>query len=248
MNQWNDDELLNAIKLLNEKKTYEEIGILLGRTAKSIRLKLNKNGLKCSDFKNHKEAIICLNCESELIVLKREKRKFCSHSCAASFNNKNTKVKHGNYIDYKQRKLNGEIIKQRKNLEKKPRFCQTCNNSIDHKHINHKYCNKQCEAIHNRNKRDEKIKNGLLKNPIILKTYLREKFGHVCQICTITKWMDKPVLLILDHIDGNSENNFPSNLRLICSNCDAQTPTYKSKNKGNGRHSRRLRFKDGKSY
>ena len=33
-----------------------------------------------------------------------------------------------------------------------------------------------------------------------------------------------------------------------CKNCDAQTDTYKSKNKSNGRFVRRQRFKEGKPY
>jgi hypothetical protein len=53
---------------------------------------------------------------------------------------------------------------------------------------------------------------------------------------------------ILDHIDGNSSNNDITNLRLVCSNCDSQLPTYKSKNKGNGRHYRRERYKNNQSY
>ena len=52
----------------------------------------------------------------------------------------------------------------------------------------------------------------------------------------------------MDHIDGNSDNNILSNLRLVCGNCDMQLPTYKSKNKGNGRYYRRLRYKNKKSF
>lgn len=52
----------------------------------------------------------------------------------------------------------------------------------------------------------------------------------------------------MDHIDGNSENNDLDNLRLICCNCDAQTSTYKAKNIGKGRHYRRQRYAEGKSY
>lgn len=44
------------------------------------------------------------------------------------------------------------------------------------------------------------------------------------------------------------EYNKRSNLRMICSNCDSQLPTYKSKNKGNGRHYRTKRYEEGKSY
>ncbi len=55
-------------------------------------------------------------------------------------------------------------------------------------------------------------------------------------------------MMILDHIDGNSENRFIDNFRLVCSNCDSQLDTYKSKNKGSGRHYRRERYKNGQSY
>ena len=58
-------------------------------------------------------------------------------------------------------------------------------------------------------------------------------------MCGITSWLGKDVVLIMDHIDGNSDFNDKSNLRFICSNCDSTLPTYKSKNKGFGRKHRR---------
>jgi hypothetical protein len=54
--------------------------------------------------------------------------------------------------------------------------------------------------------------------------------------------------LVLDHIDGNPTNNCRENLRLVCPNCDSQLATYKSRNRGNGRHYRRQRYADGQSY
>lgn len=37
------------------------------------------------------------------------------------------------------------------------------------------------------------------------------------------------------HLDGHSNNNGRSNLRLICPNCDSQLETFKSKNKHSDR-------------
>lgn len=56
--------------------------------------------------------------------------------------------------------------------------------------------------------------------------------GHQCSECKLTEWREQPIPLELDHIDGNCENNSRDNLRLICPNCHAQTPTYRGKNIG----------------
>lgn len=53
---------------------------------------------------------------------------------------------------------------------------------------------------------------------------------------------------VLDHIDGDATNNARENLRMVCPNCDSQLPTFKSKNRGKGRHFRRERYANGQSY
>lgn len=80
-------------------------------------------------------------------------------------------------------------------------------------------------------------------------SYLLKKFeGNKCAVCGITEWNSAPIVMQLDHIDGNHTNNSKENCRLICPNCDSQSPTYKGRNKGNGRHARRERYAAGKSY
>jgi 5-methylcytosine-specific restriction endonuclease McrA len=53
---------------------------------------------------------------------------------------------------------------------------------------------------------------------------------HRCEVCGITEWCGHPVPLELDHIDGVRENHILSNIRLVCSNCHAQTDTFRGKN------------------
>lgn len=52
----------------------------------------------------------------------------------------------------------------------------------------------------------------------------------VCRICGIeSNWNGKPLVLAMDHIDGNRYNHHLSNLRFICPNCHSQTPTFSGK-------------------
>lgn len=81
-----------------------------------------------------------------------------------------------------------------------------------------------------------------------LRRHLFEHWGHECQVCGLSEWMDEKITLEIDHKDGNSENNKLENLRLICPNCHAQTDTYKSKNIGSGRYKRMERYHSGRSY
>ena len=53
-----------------------------------------------------------------------------------------------------------------------------------------------------------------------------------CNVCNIEPvWHGKPMPLILDHINGVNNDNRLENLRFVCSNCDSQLDTYKSKNR-----------------
>jgi hypothetical protein len=79
-----------------------------------------------------------------------------------------------------------------------------------------------------------------------LKKYILDDQGNKCAICGIGNiWNGKPLVFVLDHIDGNASNNIRTNLRLVCNNCDSQLDTYKSKNKNSARKERYLlRYKN----
>lgn len=62
-----------------------------------------------------------------------------------------------------------------------------------------------------------------------IKKHLISNRGHKCENCTNSTWLEKPIPLELEHIDGNSLNNDITNLKLLCPNCHAFTPTYRRK-------------------
>ena len=45
-------------------------------------------------------------------------------------------------------------------------------------------------------------------------------------------WNNKPLNLILDHVEGNNSDNRPHMLRLLCPNCDSQLDTRGGANAG----------------
>ena len=68
------------------------------------------------------------------------------------------------------------------------------------------------------------------------KKYFLEEQDHKCAICgCLDIWQGKQLVFVLDHIDGNADNNNRENLRLVCPNCDSQLDTFKSKNKKSAR-------------
>ena len=72
--------------------------------------------------------------------------------------------------------------------------------------------------------------------------------NNSCFVCGISSWNGKPIVLDLEHKNGDSTDNSKENVCLICPNCHSQTTTYKGANRCNGRYIRRQRYAEGKSW
>lgn len=60
-----------------------------------------------------------------------------------------------------------------------------------------------------------------------LKPHLISLRGHKCEDCGLEFWKKVLIPLELHHIDGNRNNNEPTNLQLLCCNCHALTPNFR---------------------
>lgn len=60
-----------------------------------------------------------------------------------------------------------------------------------------------------------------------------EDQNHKCNNCGRAKWCGQPIILELEHKDGNHGNNARGNLEGLCPNCHSMSPTWRGRNKGN---------------
>lgn len=82
-----------------------------------------------------------------------------------------------------------------------------------------------------------KLKDILVENSNYQSNKLRKRLleegmkEHRCENCQNETWLGAPIPLELDHINGINTDNRIENLKLLCPNCHALTPTYRGKNK-----------------
>lgn len=195
----------------------------------------------------------CKCCKNPIPYEKRV-NEFCGHSCSAVYNNTGRvrKVKDEDLDTSQARKRRYKVIES---ADQKTKFvlvtnCVNCNIEMaEFSGSTRKYCSLQCQqdfAMEERFRDWYEFGKHFQNKPI--RNFLKIWKGYYCECCGISEWNGKEITLEVEHIDGNSENSSPENVCFLCPNCHSQTPTYKAKNMGNGRHSRRVRYQEGKSY
>jgi len=123
--------------------------------------------------------------------------------------------------------------------------CYNCNELYLSTNKHSKYCSKKCNIAHrmdekynyylNNQKEFEKV---IITGRFLKKHILKEQ-NNCCDICkNKNEWNGKPIVFVLDHINGDASNNRRENIRLVCPNCDSQLDTFKSKNKNSSRKER----------
>jgi hypothetical protein len=125
--------------------------------------------------------------------------------------------------------------------------CLYCELEVKSSYDKQLYCSQKCSG---KDKTKKSIENYYSnqesychpRDMKFIKPHILKEQDNCCDICEIkNEWNDLPLNFVLDHIDGDAGNNMRDNLRLVCSNCDSQLDTYKSKNKNSARKGRYLK-------
>ncbi len=158
---------------------------------------------------------VCQNCNVSLDYEKRT-NKFCGHSCAATYNNPQKSW----------------IVGTK---------CKECSSPIPGRRV---YCGHACRALWKSKYTIQKWLHDPAASSrlsVAVSKHLKKEAGHRCTQCGWGEWNPhtQAVPVEVDHIDGNSTNNQPDNLRVLCPNCHSLTSTYKGANIGSGRTYRR---------
>ena len=201
-----------------KKLSMSEAGYL-GYLASKETIQKQKE-LRIQEYNKHPK--ICPTC-GKVLPYEKADHKYCNTSCSTIMNNK---------------------LREKKETPKY--YCLNCGKELSRK--NAKYCSNKCQWEASKKETFTEIeKVGYFPhnektnetNRSFVRKYLINKYGHKCSICGLSEWQGHPIPLVADHIDGDTSNHKISNFRMVCENCNALLPTYKSKNRKSKRQWRK---------
>lgn len=175
----------------------------------------------------------CEYCGKEL-TYKQRFNKFCSSSCAASFNNKNR----GEHSFDTKKKISDSIRAKNPNKE----YAEYTGKPLQKKTIEEKRNEIITEWLNGKN-----FVRGASQVPSFIRQYLMDIHNNKCEKCG---WGEAnpatgKIPLEVHHIDGDCTNNRIENLQLLCPNCHSLTENFGSKNKNSKRfHRKKMTLKD----
>ena len=158
----------------------------------------------------------CANCNTAIKVVKSELKQnnFCSRSCSASYFNKFRKV---------------------------TKLCIQCKSEIITRYgkLNRLFCSKMCASQYKKQSKIQDWLSGKTSGSGVggclqfVRNYMLEQAGYKCSQCgwAETNQYSNTIPIEIDHINGDYKNNRPENLRVLCPNCHALTPTYRMLNR-----------------
>ena len=217
--------------------------------SEALQLKANtakQTALEAWVAEQHK----CERC-GDVMTTKFGSGRFCSRACAnARELSDETKAKISQSL-VKPDELKVKRIRPKAELKPKIRFikpedkCLVCGKELKFGHKS-----QYCQEHYIEHRRNEQISHWLSTGETglgidstispVFRNYIMEQQKHCCAICGMSnEWNGKPLVFVLDHINGDAAYSARENLRLICPNCDSQLDTFKSKNKNSARTKRK---------
>lgn len=125
----------------------------------------------------------------------------------------------GNYRSLRRRLREDNINLTNMNLEFRPRKMRV--EQLTEKRFLLQRSNDEL-FVENGTAYTETVKRRIIKDELI---------PYNCQICNVgDNWQSKRLTLILDHVNGISNDHRLSNLRFLCPNCNSQTDTFCGRN------------------
>lgn len=150
---------------------------------------------------------------------------FCSKSCSAKFNNKQSPKRISKHKD--------SIIKLRKDGLTLSEIKNELGCSLGIVRYFTKDVKVNTKEIATRKLKANRKDIGSLISTSTIRSRMIKDGRNVCDICGISTWNGVKITLEIHHVDGNNKNNTQNNLQMLCPNCHSQTDNYRNRNRNN---------------